>query len=77
MRVEIGRYRNSKDFILYLWNKDKSNDHNSFVANAAVATGVPCIVVAHFLGEIIGFTPEVNAIMKRLTKFYGYTEVVE
>ncbi len=41
----------------------------------AITTSCPCIVIAFYIGELYGFTDEVNRIIKRLTEFYGYTEI--
>jgi hypothetical protein len=45
------------------------------VTEIAISTHCPCIVIAHYVGELYGFTDEVNDVIDRLTKFYGYTEI--
>jgi len=51
-------------------------DLGSAVGLLATSTGCPCVVVAFYLGEDIGFTEELLGIISRLTKFYGYTEFI-
>ncbi len=42
----------------------------------AVATGVPVIIVATYLGEIYGLTPELIAQIDRLKLFYHIDQVL-
>lgn len=77
MNIKLGIYRNNVDFLNMLWDRDPTQTVNDFVSRAALATGVPCIVVAHYLGEHIGFTDDVNKKIKNLMEFYGYENVEE
>lgn len=51
-------------------------DLGSVIGLLATSTGCPCIVVAFYLGEDIGFSFELVGIINRLGNFYGYTEFI-
>jgi len=76
MIVKLGTYRKNVEFIRALWDKG-GNTVNDFVPKASIATDVPCIVVAHYLGEYIGFNEELQEKIKVLVDFYGYTAIEE
>lgn len=59
----------------YRTNKERY-DLGSAISLCATSTGCPCVVVAFYLGEDIGFTPEVIDAINRFVKFYGYTEFI-
>ena len=42
----------------------------------AVATGCPIVAVLCFIGELYGFSDEINKAIDRIVKFYGYDEIV-
>jgi hypothetical protein len=60
-----------------LLTEDKSYDERmSYVGNISVITGVPIIVVLAYIGEIYGFTDEINKKMESLMNFYTVKEVL-
>lgn len=79
MKVEIGLYRNNFDFIKHYYEREIQihKDVVKIISELSVATGVPVIVVAHYIGEIHGYTDEVNNTIKNLIEFYGYKEIKE
>lgn len=42
----------------------------------ALATNCDIIIVAHYVGELYGFSSELNDMIKRLKKFYKSDEVI-
>ncbi len=42
----------------------------------AITAGIPVFTTYFYIGEIIGFTPQLITRMKAISKFYGYTEIV-
>lgn len=77
MKVDLNKYIVNKKFVQSFYRQKKSlYDVGSTVGLLATSTGCPCVVVAFYLGEDIGFTEELVAIIGRLVKFYGYTEII-
>jgi hypothetical protein len=42
----------------------------------AITAGIPIFTTYYFIGEIVGFTPQLLTRMKAIAKFYGYTEII-
>lgn len=75
MIVNANDYRvNLKAIELMFESKKTDQERREHIGSVAVATGVPIIVVSQYLGEIYGFTPELEAFMERLKFFYKITE---
>ena len=76
MIVDADSYRvNMKEISLMFKNKKDDIERREFIGAVAVSTGVPIIVVAQYLGEIYGFTPQLDKFMDRLKHFYKITEL--
>jgi hypothetical protein len=77
MKIDLNRYIVNKNFVQKFYKTHKvSYDLGSAISVCATSTGCPCVVVAFYLGEDIGFTPELIVIIDRLIKFYRYTEFI-
>ena len=77
MKVELGKYRvNTKYIQDWVRNKDIS-DIEDTANNISMSIFMPIIPVYWYLGEIIGFTPEILKKIEKLKEFYHITEVVE
>lgn len=75
MVVDIAKFDASKK-ICVEWFKSKGNgDINYSISRIASYFFVPCIVVAYWIGEVQGFTPELNKKIDNLVSFYGYTKI--
>lgn len=78
MKMQLGKYRNNYDFIKAILLRDKDKpDLIKTLATISAAIGVPVVVVTHYAGEIIGFTPEINESIEKLKVFYGYESIEE
>lgn len=77
MRVDLNKYVINRKFAQDFY-KAKSNIYDLGIAISLLATitGCPCVVIAFYLGEDIGFSIELVGIISRLGKFYGYTEFI-
>lgn len=64
-----------KPIKLWIDNRPDKNPVE-LISEMAVHTGCPIIVVCYFLGELVGFTPELQSKIESLKKFYGVTEVL-
>lgn len=53
----------------WLESRPDSEPHTQLSA-LALATSCPILVVAQFIGEIAGFSNELNATIERLKEFY-------
>jgi hypothetical protein len=76
MKINISNYILNKPIVQGWWRRDKDIglDLPKCIAAYAVATHCPCIVIAHFIAEDIGYTPAINDQIESLTKFYGYED---
>lgn len=62
--------------IAYL-TKDKTMEEIvDFIGVIAISTGVPIIIVGHYLAELYGYTPELIDIINKLKKFYTVSETI-
>lgn len=75
MRIDLDKYSINKEFI-QRWYLESGEPTGYAVAMMAQATLVPCIVVAYYIGEVSGWTPELLRHIEVLKTFYGYTEIV-
>lgn len=77
MKLDIATYSINRTFVQnwYLKNKDKDSPGHA-ISSLACSTMCPCIVIAYWIGEITDWCPEVLEAIDRLTKFYGYTEIL-
>lgn len=72
MKVNFEQYKaNRKVIKKHIAQKGFTEDT---VAMLATSTGVACIVVLYYIGEIMGFTDQIKDDMKRLAEFYQYTK---
>jgi hypothetical protein len=74
MVADLDRYIVQKDVIQRWYLRDKG-DPSKLLSPIANATMVPCIVIAYYIGEIDGWSPEIRRSIESLMKFYGYTEI--
>lgn len=75
MIVDLNTYLVNKTFVQE-WHKENGQDKPCLtVSIMAPATHCPCIVLAFYLSETLGFTPELTTMIGRLIKFYNYREI--
>ncbi len=75
MVIDIDKYSVNKDYAQSYWIDRGRGDLHYSIAMISSMTMVPCIVVAYWIGEKTGFTPEVIKAIQGYIDFYGYTEV--
>lgn len=76
MTLDADKYRLNVDAIKSL-TKDKDDaERIEFLGVLAIATGVPIIIVAVYLGELYGFSDALNATIGRLKAFYNIIDVL-
>lgn len=78
MILDIAKYSSVNRTVVQEWYV-KNKDHNTIVQTISImacSTMCPCICVAYWLGEITEWHPDVIASIKMLTKFYGYTMIL-
>lgn len=76
MKIDLNKYSINRPFIQDFYRKSTIKDVSYTVSMCSTSTHCPIIVLAIFLGEDIGYTPEIVSIVERLIKFYGYTEIL-
>lgn len=76
MTLDCDRYRINIPNIKSL-AEDKTEDQRiEMIGKLAIITGVPIIIVCHYIGELYGFTDKLQALIKRLKEFYTVDEVI-
>ena len=74
--LDANMYRLSKKAVIDLM-VDKNQEERLFqIGVAAIATGVPIIITAVYVGENFGFTSDLQAFIERLKKFYLVETVI-
>lgn len=78
MRVDIARYKANKESTQrwYLDKGVKFEDPEYCVSMMACSSMCPAIVVAYWIGEVSGWPEIIQETIRRLTAFYGYTEIL-
>ena len=71
MTLDISVYRTiNKDYFKAWVERFPDKNPIELIGEMSAATFVPIIAVCYFIGELKGFTPELDAKIKRLMKFY-------
>lgn len=76
MTLDANIYRLNTKSIELLTIEKTPQERMEFIGNLAIITGVPIIIVACYMGELYGFTDELNNKIKRLMDFYTIKEVL-
>jgi hypothetical protein len=76
MVLDVELYRINRKFIHSYYEDHKDEDINRMISSLSVSTMVPCICVAYYVGEVSGWPEEVIETIKRLTKFCGYSKII-
>lgn len=75
MIIDVDQYKVNKPFV-QRWFLEKGNgDIGNSVSLMAITTGVRCIDVAFWIGEVTNWHPDTLQLIDILTKYYGYTEI--
>lgn len=77
MTLDANKYRvNVKVVESMMYEKTTPKDRMELIGAISVATGVPIIVVACYVGEIFGFDDKLKDFIERLKAFYHITEII-
>lgn len=77
MKIDLNKYVVNKNFVQHFYRINKEvYGLRGCISLCATSTGCPCIAVTFYLGEDIGFVPELIEIINRFIKFYGYTAII-
>lgn len=77
MILDADKYRLSKDFVISLYkNKVGKEELQKLVSQIAVATGVPIVIVASYIGEEYGFSDALTSQIDRVKSFYNVKEII-
>lgn len=59
------------------WYKDNGQDNPcNAVAIISSISPIPCIVIAYWLGELLGYPDDLKAKVEMLTKYYEYKQIL-
>jgi hypothetical protein len=76
MRLDLDTYAVNRKPIQGWYRSHSDQDIRSVIANWAISTHCPCIILCFFMAEDIGYTPELLQMIDSLSRFYGYTEIL-
>jgi len=76
MILDCDKYKLSLPFIRDLTKDLTQLERLQTIGIIAIASGVPIIVVATFIGELWGYTIELEGFIERLKTFYMVEEIV-
>lgn len=76
MKLDANIYRVNIPSIKLLTEDKTPAERLKYIGNIALITGVPIIITACYVGEIYGFSPELDAQIKKLMEFYIIEEVL-
>lgn len=76
MKLDADMYRLNIPSIKLITEDKTTEERLTLIGNLAIITGVPIIVVACYIGELYGFTAELEAKISRLMEFYTIKEVL-
>lgn len=74
--IDANKYRINVKAIKLMLDKKKPEERFSHIGKVALASGVPIIIVCYYVGELYGFTDELNQKIDRLKKFYTVDNVL-
>lgn len=76
MILDAGKYRRCIEAISQLTKDKTAKEQLEMIGKLSVITGVPIIVVAYYMGELYGFSADLDSMIDRLKKFYTIKEVI-
>lgn len=74
--LDADKYRINIPNIIYLTKDQTPEERIKYLGRVAVATSVPIIIVCTYIGEVYGFSDELNALVDRLKLFYNISEIL-
>ena len=75
MIIKLDDYTVNRKPVREFIEANKELDFNELLKRLVIITSCPVIVVSYFIGEVIGFTPEIKERIETLTKFYDYEKI--
>ena len=76
MKLKIEEHAHCRHLVKALVKKKGVDNYMNYASEFAVSAGVPIFTTYFYIGEIVGYTPQIIERMKDLAKFYGYTEII-
>jgi hypothetical protein len=74
--LDADTYRINFNNIAHLTKDKTPSERIDFIGELAVITGVPIIITCVYLGELYGFSEQLESKIQLLKTFYGIDEVV-
>lgn len=76
MKIDINTYRVQREPVKCYLKAHPDMAPTAAVSNLSLMTNTPLIVMAHFVAEVVGMTPELQKQIDGLIDFYHYTEII-
>lgn len=75
MTIDIEKFEASKFLVINYFEGKGGRQVRRCISMGAQISGVPCIVVAYWIGNHAGWPQEAIDAIKSLIEFYGYTDI--
>lgn len=75
MEHDLNTYIVNKEFAQQWYGQRLDWDVREAISLLSATTQCPCIAIAFYIGESIGFTPLLMSNIDSLIKIYGYTKI--
>jgi hypothetical protein len=76
MKLDLNRYRVNAPLIQKVCQNSPESDISDLISEFAVGSHCPLVALYFYVGEGLGYTQEITGVIDRLSKFYGYTEII-
>jgi hypothetical protein len=74
--VDLHKYEIARNTINLYIDKNRDMPLGLLINNCCIMTSIPLVVVCFYIGDHVGFTPELEHHIKVLTEFYKYDNIV-
>lgn len=76
MRIDLNIYASNRRYIVDWYGKSKNKNVSYAISFLAPILHCPCIALAFYISETVGFTVELRRIIDRQIESYGYREIL-
>ncbi len=76
MIIDLDKTRKQKDWIKSMLDTKHQDDRYEQIGILAICAPCPVIAVCYYIGELYGFTPELDQKIQRLVDFYHIEKVI-
>jgi len=75
VKIDFNDYKVQEEVIKKIVDKKGLDDLDELVSEIASMSGCPILCVLYFIGSYKGFNEEILNSMRKISKFYKYTDI--